>query len=1093
MLDEDALWRRCENAWAQWLSDNDFAVTRLTDATHNTAHSGAPLMQIGDKLVRAPDLLATSASGTEYWEVKTRSRADVDQLTGQTQHWMDYQAFSHYLAVTKYATRVWVVLFETPTAVAPGRWLKIDVERLRDVGFHDDRRGVGGAMVKAWVWPVSEMEPTAGPVVEVPPGDVPLLPQEGAEQALTVADLAAVERTLRRRLPSPAPVAQPVEQPPETLAPDLVIADGPEVKLEHWLDSEPALALDVLRRTLEIPYQPRYSVLRVGLDGVDIDDLLGLLHYGIRLFLVSSSKPAVSMESTQLQAFVDSRMLEWAVVPEAMGCDAWIVDGQVPDETPATVIRAVQAADDAGEVNLAQYRVVHSPPGSDVVVRAGAGTGKTETMAERAVFLLATSSAQNTDAAVATDLRADEIALVTFTRESAAEMRQRIARTLLLRQRLCQRCALPALAWMLQLAAADIVTIHTLAKRVTASGAGALGLGPDFRVARRTLEFRAAVYQALSSRLETMIASHHTQVPAAYEWLNHVQAVWDALENNGVDLFRLGSEDLDVVVDWGAAPSTGLEKVVVETTRDVILEVAEAMKQLSLREQTLPTNQLVPSATAALRSQDEPLVRRYRYLFVDEFQDTDAAQIDLVLELRERLDCRLFVVGDIKQGIYRFRGAEGNAFEELFNRVKASDLPTMTDFTLTRNFRSGERLLDSLHPYFERWGRDDLLVYSSADQLRPRHREKDGSREIVIESVRTNDFATEAADRVARWRALHPGDSIGILCRQNWQAEKVQTEVQARSVSCELRVGGSFFESPAVREFRVLLEAVADPEDHAALLELCETRWAPPILAGTGPVGVDEDVWGADSELPVPWGVRLAAAAEGGSFQRDDLYALRLRLRALRSMLRDVPVLAWVVELTRVFEPEAYRVPDEDDAERVRYGRCLDHLITLVDAQFKDGATTLERLLFWVRLQIATNHREDEPDAETDGKVVALTVHKAKGLEFERVVLPTTGTRFGPPASVVTRTSVLRPNEERPRVLWKWDLGHGSGASTFSNVPLFRQADWSVDDRDTTREETRLLYVAMTRAREELLVFVDSRTRQTSNPTSWAELIEQVF
>ena len=58
-------------------------------------------------------------------------------------------------------------------------------------------------------------------------------------------------------------------------------------------------------------------------------------------------------------------------------------------------------------------------------------------------------------------------------------------------------------------------------------------------------------------------------------------------------------------------------------------------------------------------------MRRYRYLFVDEFQDTDAAQIDLVLELRERLDCRLFVVGDVKQGIYRFRGAEGNAFEEL--------------------------------------------------------------------------------------------------------------------------------------------------------------------------------------------------------------------------------------------------------------------------------------------------------------------------------------------------------------------------------------------------------------------------------------------
>lgn len=1094
MLDESALWRRCENAWAHWLTTNGSAVTRLTDATSNTAHSGAPLLQIGEKFLRAPDLLSTSKTGTEYWEVKTRSRADVDQLTGQSQHWMEYAAFRDYLAVTEFASKVWVVLYETPTAVVPGRWLRIDAEQLRDVGSRDRRRGVGGALVDAWSWPVSEMEPVDGPTVDVPAADVPLLPDEGSENALTVGELAPVERTLRSRKRRLDPATEPVQEhttnPQPEPDPGLVMADGPEVLLEHWLDSEPVLALDVLRRTLRIPFLPRYSVLRVGIDGVDADELLGLLHYGIRVFLVSAETPDVGMSSTELQAFKDSRMLEWAVVPEAAGCDAWVVDGQVPEGTPAEVIRAVQAADDRGEVNLAQYRIVHAPLGADVMVRAGAGTGKTETMAERVVFLLATSSA-SADTAIATDLRADEIALVTFTRESAAEMRHRIARTLLLRQRLCQRCVLPALAWMLQLASADIVTIHSLAKRVTASGAGALGLGPEFRVTRRTMDFRAAVYAALSDRLTTMITSHGDKVPAAYEWLQHVQDVWNALENNGVDLFGLGAEDAEVFVDWGEAPSTGLEKAVVETTREVVLEVARGMKDLSLRDQTLPTNQLVPSATAALRSQKTPLVRRYRYLFVDEFQDTDAAQIDLVLELRERLDCRLFVVGDVKQGIYRFRGAEGNAFEELIRRVHDRGLQAMTDFGLTRNFRSGERLLDSLHPYFDRWGQNDMLVYGHADQLRPNHRDSDGSREIAIDSVKAKDFAATAADRVAGWRGRHTKDSVGILCRQNWQAKAVQAEVRARNISCELRVGGSFYESPAVRELRVLLEAAADPEDDAALLELCETRWAARILEGQGPAGVDPDIWGPAGEMPVPWAVRIAAAAEGGNFQRDDLDLLRRRMGGLRRMLRDVPVLAWVVELARVFEPEAYAVVGEDDAERVRYGRCLDHLITLIDAQFLDGATTLERLLFWLRLQVATNHSEDEPDAETDGKVVALTVHKAKGLEFDRVVVPRTSSEFGPPASAATRTSVLRPHGEKPRILWKWKPGKSH--QEFSNVPLARHADWAVDDLDTTREETRLLYVAMTRAREELLVFVAPNTKSRDKPQSWAELIEQVL
>ncbi len=176
----------------------------------------------------------------------------------------------------------------------------------------------------------------------------------------------------------------------------------------------------------------------------------------------------------------------------------------------------------------------------------------------------------------------------------------------------------------------------------------------------------------------------------------------------------------------------------------------------------------------------------------------------------------------------------------------------------------------------------------------------------------------------------------------------------------------------------------------------------------------------------------------------------------------------------------------------MRYGRCLDHVVTLMDGQFRDSPTTLERLLSWLRLQIATNRIEDEPEAETDGKVVALTVHKSKGLEFDRVVVPFTGVTFGPPRSVTTRTSVLRPSGATPRLLWRWTLNSGKPYATdFSNVPLDRQQEWHVDDADTAKEEARLLYVAMTRARDELILFVDPRTKVgVTSPTSWAELLK---
>ena len=78
------------------------------------------------------------------------------------------------------------------------------------------------------------------------------------------------------------------------------------------------------------------------------------------------------------------------------------------------------------------------------------------------------------------------------------------------------------------------------------------------------------------------------------------------------------------------------------------------------------------------------------------------------------------------------------------------------------------------------------------------------------------------------------------------------------------------------------------------------------------------------------------------------------------------------------------------------------------------------------------------------------------------------------------------------RLLWRWHLNKGRWNETdYSNVPVARQhADWGTDDVDTAREEARLLYVAMTRAKEELVLMVDHRAKAaTASPTCWADLL----
>ena len=113
-------------------------------------------------------------------------------------------------------------------------------------------------------------------------------------------------------------------------------------------------------------------------------------------------------------------------------------------------------------------------------------------------------------------------------------------------------------------------------------------------------------------------------------------------------------------------------------------------------------------------------------------------------------------------------------------------------------------------------------------------------------------------------------------------------------------------------------------------------------------------------------------------------------------------------------------------------------------------------------------------------------------MQYERVVVPATDRPFGPPRRLATRTAVLRPPGEQVRLLWRWHLNVGKWFETdFTNVPpARRQEDWGTDDADTAREEARLLYVAMTRAKEELVLMVDHGARTNGGPpTCWADLL----
>jgi len=1065
---DNLVWRRCEVAWMAHLAADRWLVTRLADAVNNFEDSGAPLMQVGGRLLRAPDLQVTRDGRTEFWEVKYRSGADIDPLTGQAEYWVSYGSFRDYLEVASASgAPVRFILHDAEVWRSTRKWLMCDIGTIRENGRNDRRFQADGQEVDAWVWPASVMTLVDGPSVSTePPRPDPLLLPVAGEEPFADEVVTLAERLLRRR-PKPPRSDEEREGLPAGVF-DVLLADS-------------RVRLDALRRSLGVPGQPLYSVMRLGLDGVDIDELLGLMRYGIRVFVVGDRRPSPSV---WLEACTSARLFEWAEATVPMELQAWIVDGQASDEQ-----RKFLAALNGGNFNFGQYEVVHENAASDILVSAGAGTGKTETMSERILFLLATSRKHldPRDSERPLELSLSEIALITFTREAASEMRSRIARTLLLRQRLCDFCVLPTTAWMLGLGQMEIETIHTYSKKLIQRDGNVIGLAPSYKVGALTMAFRRLIEEEMSSNLgDFMVGEDGNRIPPFHELREQVERLWKKLSGTGFSpMSSVAGSGPDV--GWGE-PVSGIEGDVADALRQVVYDVARRFREVCSRNQTIPVDELVPSASLVVSKAGNRMRQPPRFLFVDEFQDTDNEQIGMIVTIRRNCSSRLFVVGDQKQGVYRFRGAEGNAFGQL-RAIAESNGFELKNFDLRLNFRSTRVLLDSMHPYFDAWGRASFLAYEGKDRLSAT---VEGGKPLSVQECSRDDLPSVVVRTVQSWlrdKAERPNLSIGVLCRRNEQAHWARNWLHDAKISCEIRVGGEFFRSPVVQQTRVLLEAVLDPSDDAALLELAETRWYPGLVAAEPPSFLSNDEvekWRAGVTPLLPWRDRVASLREEGFFSREDLRSLRVRVEAMGRHLQNLSVLAWLIECRRLFRPELVGLDDPtDQVERSRFARGLDQLITKLDEEFQDSPLSPHLLLEFLRQKIATDDSVDESSEEqsSGAAVTALTVHKSKGLEFDYVLIPFTTDYFFAGSNKRDESIVLDGGV--PRFVWKWVA---EGGVEFTNVGASEAGLWSLESREKTKEETRLLYVAMTRARDRLVILAP-KAKSKQAPSTWSDLL----
>jgi len=671
----------------------------------------------------------------------------------------------------------------------------------------------------------------------------------------------------------------------------------------------------------------------------------------------------------------------------------------VQEELP---LRVAEPAPDILRTLADEQRQAVEHGAGPLLVIAGAGTGKTHVITARIVHLIRSGAA-----------RPHEILALTFTEKAAATMQERVDLSTPIGQN-----------------DAAIRTFHAFGDDAFREFALELGRAGELRVlspAEQVIFVRENLYELPLRRYR----------PAA-DPLRHVRAL--------LDLFARARDD-DVSPEQYLTFARGLRSIVASADDPVAAaDEADAQDELAAAydaydalkrkkgvidfgDQIALTLQLLRDQPAAARR----LQARYRYVLVDEFQDTNEAQFDLVRRLVEP-HRNITVVGDDDQSIFGWRGATLGNFDAF-----VAAYPERRVVTLIENRRSPQGLLDAAYRLIQNNG--DRLETKLSVSKHLQGRASPGGEEVDHLTFLTAAEEAEAVALSIATTATREGRKYGdfaVLIRNNRDADRILNALAARGIPTHFSGGGQLYERPEIRLLISFLSAVAQPTDSTHVYSLATSSlyaFPPGELARASET---------ERRSHKPLRQLFDDSASGGAAgYTEDAVAAATRLvedlrhyEARATELTTAELLFEFLERSQLLK--RYRDPDSALAEE--QGRNVAKLFRLVTSAGR--ALPIDRAAYFVpHLELLRDAGDDPTAADFEASLEAvnvLTVHKAKGLEFGVVYL------------------VVATDERLPGPLRRPDLPLPDG---LARTPAM--------DRDRhIAEERRLTYVAMTRAKD---------------------------
>src|ERR1051325_8306057 len=610
--------------------------------------------------------------------------------------------------------------------------------------------------------------------------------------------------------------------------------------------------------------------------------------------------------------------------------------------------------DYARELNEQQLAAVTAPPGPALVI-AGAGSGKTRTLTFRVAYLLEQG------------VPPEKILLLTFTNKAAREMMRRVNDIL----------------------GQDLTslwggTFHSIGNRILRKHAPKLGLRPDF----------------------TILDREDTK-----------DLIKAAVDDAKIDVTKTRFPKPEVVGDI-ISMSLNISKPISETIREFyraheevaaeIERIATAYSARKLAANVVDFDDLLALWLKLLREDAEALElyqRRFQFVMVDEYQDTNSLQGEII-DLLSARHKNVMVVGDDSQSIYSWRGANFLNILEFPKRYPGARI-----FKIEMNYRSTPEILNVAN----------AAIAGNARQY-PKHltaARNSGEKPALVACSDASQQAAFVAQRILELRdeGMNLND-MAVLYRSHFHALELQLELTRRNIPFTITSGIRFFEQAHVKDVAAYLKLAINPQDELSFKRVVR------LLPGIGGKGADKlwQVFQTEfrgvANIPTPLAVALQRTSKVAPKKAHVAWA---QFTATMAQLEDPELRNNPGKMIRLVLDAVY----EDYLEETypNYSVRKEDIEQL--ANFAGQFNSMEDFLTQLALLSNVEAEEDQVATDDDEKLKLSSIHQAKGLEFDVVF-------------VIMLCEGLFPSGR------------------------------SMDEPESLEEERRLFYVAVTRAKDEL-------------------------